>query len=120
MVRRTKKVRTVLPRFRIYSNNDIALGPGKARLLKVIAERGSIQAAAHELSMSYMRAWKLVQTMNRCFKMPLIIAVRGGAGKGGARLTPTGIRVMSLYSQLLKTSLSATHPIWQQLLRLLR
>ena len=30
-----------------------------------------------------MRAWKLIQTMNRCFRKPLVSALRGGQRKRG-------------------------------------
>ena len=41
----------------------VVLGPGKADLLEAIAHHGTVRDAAAELGMSYMRAWKLVQTI---------------------------------------------------------
>jgi len=35
--------------------------------------------------------------MNACFREPLVEAVKGGIGGGGARLTATGERVLALY-----------------------
>ena len=60
----------------------IALGPGKADLLTLISETGSINSAAKRMKMSYMRAWLLVKVMNDCFREPLVRTVRGGAEKG--------------------------------------
>ena len=37
--------------------------PGKIELLQRIQETGSITEAARQMGMSYMRAWKLVKTM---------------------------------------------------------
>jgi len=88
------------PRFRIVCGREIAFGPGKADLLELIAETGSIGKAASRMKMSYMRAWSLVQTMNRCFKKPLILATHGGEGGGGAELTETGRQILALYRQL--------------------
>jgi molybdate transport system regulatory protein len=81
-------------KFRIYFGGEIAIGPGKADLLEAIRVSGSISAAAREMGMSYRRAWTLVDTMNRCFKEPLVDTATGGGGGGGARLTPFGANVL--------------------------
>jgi molybdate transport system regulatory protein len=72
------------------------------------------------VGMSYMRAWSLVQTMNRCFKKPLVLVSRGGEGGGGTELTETGGKVVALYQQMEQASLRATAALWKQLRRLLR
>jgi molybdate transport system regulatory protein len=77
--------------------NDRALGPGKVRLLELIAETGSISAAGREMEMSYRRAWLLVGELNRTFKKPLVEKQLGGAGGGGAALTPSGTAVVKRY-----------------------
>ena len=66
------------PRMRVTCGEEIALGPGKVDLLALVAETGSIREAAERMGMSYMRAWKLIKTMNACFKEPLVEAVRAG------------------------------------------
>ena len=97
MKRMTRKIKSahdalLRPRLRISSGKDIALGPGKAELLALVSETGSISEAAKRMEMSYMRAWSLIQTMNACFKEPVVEAVRGGHKRGGAELTETGRR----------------------------
>lgn len=86
--------------FRIYLGAEIAMGPGKAELLRHISETGSISESARHMEMSYNRAWLLVRTMNRCFKEPLVMASRGGEKHGGAELTKMGRKVLDLYQQL--------------------
>ena len=102
MKRKTSPARlpALHPRFRIVCGKEIAFGPGKADLLELIAETGSIGKAASRMKMSYMRAWSLVQTMNRCFKKPLVLATHGGEGGGGAELTETGRHILALYRQM--------------------
>src|ERR1700692_1574595 len=77
-------------RLRIRTGDEIAVAPGKIDLLEMIADTGSITAAAKELGMSYRRAWLLVDTMNRCFKSPVVEAEAGGKRGGGPRLTASG------------------------------
>jgi len=107
------------PRFRIICGKEIAFGPGKAELLQRVEETGSIGKAALRMKMSYMRGWSLVQTMNRCFKEPLVTAVHGGEGGGGAALTETGRKVLTLYRQMEHASLRATAGPWKKLRQLL-
>ena len=95
------------PRVRILSGSAVALGPGKADLLRAIDETGSISAAARQMGMSYRRAWLLVRTMNECFRAPLVEAVKGGAEGGGARLTKMGREVLSHYRDVVR--LAADH-----------
>jgi molybdate transport system regulatory protein len=108
------------PRFRIVCRKEIAFGPGKADLLELIAETGSIGKAASRMKMSYMRAWSLVQTMNHCFKKPLVTATHGGEGGGGAELTETGRQILVLYRQLETKSSAATRATSKQILSLLQ
>jgi molybdate transport system regulatory protein len=105
----------VRPRIRIVCGEEIALGPGKADLLAAIAAEGTIAGAARRLDMSYMRAWSLVKTMNRCFRAPLVETVRGGSVRGGAVLTAVGEEVLALYRRMEAASLTGLEPAWLRL-----
>ena len=87
-------------RLRITRGDDIAVGPGKIALLEAIVSTGSITAAAKDLGMSYRRAWLLVDTMNRCFKTPVVDAEAGGRRGGGTALTPLGVEVVRRYRRI--------------------
>jgi molybdate transport system regulatory protein len=87
-------------RLRLQRQGDILLGPGRADLLTYIAESGSIAAAGRRMGMSYKRAWALVESMNTTFQERLVLAAKGGAGGGGARLTPLGTRMLAAYRGL--------------------
>ena len=87
-------------RIRILFGQEIAMGPGKLNLLKAILSTGSISAAARNMKMSYRRAWLLVDTMNRCFQKPLVIASPGGKGGGGASVTEFGHEVIGAYQNM--------------------
>ena len=107
----------VHPRLRVLRGEDIALGPGKVALLEAIAARGTLARAAQDIGMSYMRAWKLVQTMNRCFRQPLVETARGGSAKGRATLTAEGEAVVALYRRMEAESLAALRDTWGELAR---
>ena len=87
-------------RLRLYFDNGLMLGPGKADLLDGIEAHGSISAAGRAMGMSYKRAWSLVEEMNAAFHEPLVASVRGGAQGGGAHLTEAGRKVLHHYHNL--------------------
>jgi molybdate transport system regulatory protein len=107
------------PRLRVIQGDDVVLGPGKADLLEAVDRTGSLRLAADALGMSYMRAWKLVQMMNRSFRGPLVELARGGRAHGGACLTSTGSRVVSLYREMERASVKASSSSWKRLRALL-
>ncbi len=82
---------------RIVLDGKPVFGPGRADLLEGIAETGSIAASGRRMRMSYARAWNLAEELNMLFRTPLIDAAKGGAGGGGARLTPRGQKLRDAY-----------------------
>ena len=92
------------PRLRVLIGEATALGPGKADLLRHIAETGSISAAARAMGMSYRRAWSLVESMNQSFLGDVVVTATGGRGGGGSRLTPLGLEVLSRYRRMEATA----------------
>ena len=98
-----------------------AIGPGKADLLQAIEETGSISAAARSMGMSYRRAWLLIDTMNQCFREPVVDTATGGKGGGGAQITPFGrIGVDSAYRAMetgASASIAKRMPAFSRLLR---
>ncbi len=84
----------------ILLGQEIAIGPGKADLLEAIARTGSIAAAGRELGFSYRRTRDMVDTLNGCWREPLVEGAKGGQHGGGAILTPTGLDVLRSYRRL--------------------
>lgn len=95
------------PRLRVLFGHAIALGPGKVELLEAIAQTGSISAAARQMKMSYRRAWLLVDTMNQCFRTPLVGTATGGKGGGGAQITEFGREILQRYRDMERKALAA-------------
>jgi molybdate transport system regulatory protein len=78
----------------------LRLGAGKVRLLEMVAETGSISAAARAMEMSYRRAWLLIDELNEIFNMPVVETAAGGSGGGGAKITAQGKRVIAIFLEL--------------------
>ena len=85
---------------RVMAGDFPAMGPGRARLITLIASTGSISAAAREMGMSYRRAWQLVEAINESFTQPVITTAVGGKRGGGAVVTDFGRRMVEAYYRM--------------------
>lgn len=99
-------------KLQVMCGDEIAMGPGKADLLEAIAAHGSISAAGRALGFSYRRAWLLVDTMNRCWAQPLVLA-KGGAA--GAEVTDYGQQLLARYRRMQQAAETATAAGWAEL-----
>ena len=82
---------------RLEFGGDDRVGPGKIALLEAIEREHSISAAARAMGMSYRRAWLLIDTMNRMFRDPVVVARPGRATGRSAEVTPAGARLVAAY-----------------------
>jgi len=75
-------------------------GPGRAELLQLIHETGSISKAARAMGMSYKKAWTMVEGLNANGSKPYVIAHKGGEKGGGTEVTPAGMKMLGAYQKL--------------------
>jgi molybdate transport system regulatory protein len=75
-------------------------GPGRAELLQLIHETGSISKAAKSMGMSYKKAWEMVEGLNANGRKPYVIAHKGGEKGGGTEVTSTGLEMLAAYQKL--------------------
>lgn len=73
------------------------IGPGKIALLEQIDKIGSISGAAKEMGMTYRRAWHLLETLQSVISEDVVETSIGGKKGGGAKLTPLGKDLITLY-----------------------
>lgn len=72
-------------------------GPADRRLaiLRAIGAGGSISQAARSVGVSYKAAWQALDTLTNLAGVPLVERAVGGAGGGGARLTPAAHELLA-------------------------
>ncbi|AMM25652.1 TOBE domain-containing protein [Variovorax sp. PAMC 28711] len=77
-----------------------ALGHGmsdkRIDILRGIGRTGSISQAARDAAISYKAAWQAIATLTNLAGVPLVRRAVGGAGGGGATLTPDGRQLLEL------------------------
>lgn len=74
------------------------MGRGPVRLLQGIERLGSINQAAKEMNMSYVKAWKIIKRMETSLDGKILITKIGGKDHGGADLTPLAKRFIHLFT----------------------
>ena len=74
------------------------LGRGPIQLLQGIKRLGSINAAAKEMNMSYVKAWKIIKRMEASLGGKVLKTEIGGKNHGGSELTPLADKFIGLYT----------------------
>lgn len=67
----------------------------RVEILRRVGAAGSISQAAREAGVSYKAAWQALDTLSNLAGTPLVERAVGGAGGGGARLTPAGEQLLA-------------------------
>lgn len=69
-------------------------------ILRLIGLTGSISEAARQAGISYKAAWQGIHTLTNLAGVDLVDKAVGGAGGGGARLTPAGVLLLEAHQQM--------------------
>lgn len=80
--------------FWVEVDGEVALSDWRVELLEAVAETGSISGAARKLNVPYRLAWTRLHEMEERLGVRLLETQTGGAGGGGARLTPLAQEVI--------------------------
>jgi molybdate transport system regulatory protein len=87
------------PKFKVWVafGDRAKLGDGRARLLELIDELGSIKKAVARLGMSYRSAWGYLKELERAAGFKMLARTPGGGPLGGTRLTKAGRTFLTQY-----------------------
>jgi molybdate transport system regulatory protein len=83
------------------------LSHGKAELMELIDETGSIRQAAQRMDMSYRRGWLLVDELNHMFDTAVVETKKGGRSGGGAGLTAFGTALLARFRAMERQTAAA-------------
>lgn len=87
------------PRVKVWLllSGRVKLGDGRARLLQLVDELGSLRRAVGHMKMSYRHGWGAVRELERAAGTKLVEQVPGAGPRGGSRLTPAARRLLARY-----------------------
>jgi molybdate transport system regulatory protein len=72
-------------------------GDGRAQLLELIDELGSLKRAVARLGMSYRNAWGYLRELEKVAGFKFLERRPGGGPRGGTRLTKAGKKFLGRY-----------------------
>lgn len=78
------------------------MGIGVLWLLREVEEKGSLRKAAAALSISYSKAYYMIDKMEKSLGIKVIDRKKGGQNRDGASLTDKGRAFISLYDAFQK------------------
>ena len=84
----------------LYSGDTFILGEGKAELLELIKEKGSISSAAKEMNMAYRHAWGEIKEIEEATGEEILKSTRGGEQRGGSQLTDFAQELLEEFEEL--------------------
>ncbi|MGO9377607.1 MAG: winged helix-turn-helix domain-containing protein [Dissulfurispiraceae bacterium] len=90
-------------RTKIWIEDDtgkVIFGAGRFRILKAVAEHGSLSAAAKTLGMSYRAVWGKIRATEDRLGQQLLRKQSGGISGGGSELTPFADNLLKSYHKL--------------------
>jgi molybdate transport system regulatory protein len=73
------------------------MGKGGGQLLQGIKRLGSINKAAKEMHLSYIKALKIIRKMEVSLGHKILETTTGGKDHGGAELTPLASEILDLF-----------------------
>ena len=101
--------------FKIWlDHNGKAFGDGPYELLKRVEKTNSLNEAAHQMGMSYSKAWKLIQTLEKRLGFPLLDRKVGGVSGGGSEVTSEAVELMKRYDRFEKNVGEAIEKLYQR------
>ena len=87
------------PKLRVWVvfGKQLKFGDGRARLLELIDERGSLRQASAELRMSYRNAWGYLRDLEKAAGFKFVERAPAGNPRSGMRLTARGSEFLARY-----------------------
>lgn len=93
------------------------MGPGVLAVLQRIKQYKSINRAAGQMGLSYVKALNMLNRLEADLGKSILIRKRGGNDRGGSELTPLGEKLIIEYSRLekrVKTHVEKEFRIFQE------
>lgn len=92
-------VKPMRPKLRVWVvfGDQTKFGDGRAQLLQLINELGSIKKAVDRVGMSYRNAWGYIRELEDAAGFKFLERTPGGGRQGGTRLTKDGKTFLNRY-----------------------
>ncbi len=90
-------------------------GPGVRDLLRYIDSEKSVKHASTRMKISYSKAWKMINNVEKALGEPAVVRTHGGAdGGGSAQLTEAGRRLLERYESFERQSNDSLRHLFEE------
>ena len=106
------------PRHKLWLNWNGAflMGPRYQRFLEAVDRTGTIRAAGREVGWRYRTCLNRIRAMERVLDAKVLTTSRGGASRGGARLTPDAKRLVKFFALWRKEAIHSSDVAFRKIL----
>ena len=94
--------------------NEKVFGQGPCELLKRVEKTDSLRQAAQQMGMSYNKAWKLIQMVEKRLGFTLLDKKVGGQSGGGSQVTPKAKELIERYERFETDAMKAIEKAYQK------
>ena len=84
----------------ISKEDKLLVNPERIHLMRLVSTTGSLLKASKKMGISYNKAWKMLEAVNKASSVPVLEKIRGGKGGGGAILTDYGKLILKEYEAI--------------------
>ena len=98
-------------------NGRFLMGPRYLRFLEAVDKTGTIRAAGQEVGWSYRTCLNRLREMERVLGAKVLETKRGGATRGGSRLTPAARRLAKLFASWRTAAIRSSDAAFRRLTR---
>jgi molybdate transport system regulatory protein len=114
-----KLTQQLRPRHKIWFTlgNSFLMGPNYFRFLRAVEESGTIRHAGKTVGWSYRTCLNRIRRMEGILGLRVLETERGGSSGGGARLSPEGRRLVSIFERWQRDVADYTQQAFQKALK---
>lgn len=90
------------------------LGPGVIDLLKHLQHEPSLTQGAIQMNMSYSKATKIVNRLEKEFNTPILNRAHGGHSRAGSTLTPFAVKLITEWDKFEEAVMKVALPLAEE------
>jgi len=97
------------------ANEGVFFGPGVMMILEALETHGAMKDACRQTGISYSKAWRILNEVERQLGYPVVSRQHGGSSGGGCMVTPAGQKIMSSYRESEKRIKAYADQVFEEL-----
>ena len=98
------------------AKDSVFFGPGVMMIMEALEAAGAMKDACKKTGISYSKAWRILNEVERQLGYPVVSRQHGGPSGGGCMVTPAGREIMSKFREAEKRIHAYSELVFKELL----